>query len=205
MTSSDLSLNDPLDLSQLQNFTAVTNSGFEASALQSCLLRYNGVVSGFDFPFVTTLSYVGFAISTSAALLIFSVRRNRSAYPQNFLGLICLFESSFYHMEIIKFSDICTDLSYLRASLRNTMFLKGSWTSSLLGWYWLDLNEVQLAGILQVTTASLLDLTISTELMISVALNLDMALTLKDSFNRGRNLMMILLFVKVTFAAYFIH
>lgn len=73
------------------------------------------------------------------------------------------------------------------------MVLKGSWTSKLLGWYWMDLNEVELAGILETTSIIILILTIAVEALCSMAINLDVVMTLKNSFNRSKNLKFILI------------
>lgn len=51
---------------------------------------------------------------------------------------------------------------------------------------------------------TLLHLSSVAECLVSIALNLDMLLTLKNSFNRSRNLMLILMFIKVCFCFLFI-
>lgn len=143
MDSKEL-LRDPLDLDHLHNFTYFSN-GFEAAALQSCILRHNQSSTAFDFvkvPAVNAFNYLGLMTSTLAGVLIFSMKRNRYVYPQNFIGMMCLIESSWYVYEAFKFSNQCTDYPNLRALLRNSLVLKDSSVSNMLGWHSIDLNEV---------------------------------------------------------------
>lgn len=69
----------------------------------------------------------------------------------------------------------------------------------------MNMNEVKLTGMLQFSNLSLLHLSASAEVLVSIALNLDMLATLKDSFNRSRHLVTILTFIKVYFLYLVIH
>lgn len=65
------------------------------------------------------------------------------AYPQKFLGMICLMQSSYFQFEIMKYVDMCTSYTPFKILLKNTLIVKDSWLANSLGWSLFgDVNEV---------------------------------------------------------------
>jgi hypothetical protein len=138
-----------------------------------------------EYPALDVFKYSSLVVSTITGIMILSQKENRVAYPQRFLGLICLAQSCYFWYEQVKYVNLCTEYTPFKTLLKNSMILKGSRVSEMLGFHLGDLNEIQIAGILETTQVFVLIGTIGFEAIWSMAINLDVALTLRNSFNRS--------------------
>jgi hypothetical protein len=138
-------------------------------------------------------------ISALAGFLILSNKNNRVSYPLKFIGLICLCQSvntfslnSFDH----NFCELPSNMI-----MQNWLVTPGSWTSKVLfrGWHLSNVSEYTIAGWMSLFYNISYNLSLYTEMLLSVCLNFDVLATMWQPFNRVHHLKMILVYMRIGF------
>lgn len=101
-------------------------------------------------------------------------------------------ESSYFQQEIWKHVNMCTQIQFVRNVLRNSLVNKNSWVAEKLGFWLNDLNEVQIAVVLQTVSIFTLIFSMVVEDIYQIAINFDVVFTIRNSFSRGKNLHIII-------------
>lgn len=136
--------------------------------------------------------YFGFLISYIVGQLILLHKGNRSMYPLNYIGYICIFQAANMQNEFYFVANFC-DLK--EPSMIQNMLLSNP---EVFGKYTLfEVDRMTLVGAVMLLNTSLYALYVLIEILFTVSLNVDMVYTITQPFKRNAVLNQLNIFLKV--------
>jgi hypothetical protein len=182
-------------------------SMFEKSVARSCETASHPDHRYYQFyeaSYQQLLGLISFCLSLLTAIIIFCDRRNWITYPQKYLGLICLALVSNYQMELLLFENICKEDDWFVDLVSNTLVTKWSRFGRYLGFHLFDLSRWHVKGMLMYSRITICIISSECEVLLGMALNLDVGLTVLNSYKRSNFLRQILSALRFSFFLTFV-